>query len=114
MRRFAVVMGAALPVLGVTGAWAENVVIRIEAKRGGDAAAQTATAWAAQFPDVVTFPAGDNWVAIALGPMPREQATGRLAELKPAGKVPGDSFIASAEGREGVQSFLQKRKPGWL
>ncbi|MCZ2406869.1 MAG: enoyl-CoA hydratase/isomerase family protein, partial [Burkholderiales bacterium] len=21
---------------------------------------------------------------------------------------------ASAEGREGVQSFLQKRKPGWL
>jgi hypothetical protein len=100
MRRFAVVLGAALPVLGVTGAWAENVVIRIEAKRGGDAAAQTATAWAAQFPDVVTFPAGDNWVAIALGPMPREQATGRLAELKQAGKVPGDSFIASAEGRD--------------
>lgn len=104
MRRFAFVMAAALPlagvVAGVAPALAEDVVIRIEAKRGSDAATQTATAWAAQFPDVVTFPAGENWVAIALGPMPRETADARLAELKQAGKVPGDSFIATAEGRD--------------
>lgn len=99
MRRFAWVIGAALPLVGAWPAVAEDVVIRIEAKRGAEAAAQTATNWAAQFPDVVTFPAGDSWVAIALGPMPREAATSRLAELKQAGKVPGDSFIATADGR---------------
>lgn len=99
MRRFAWVIGAALPLVGALPAMAEDVVIRIEAKRGTEAAAQTATNWAAQFPDVVTFPAGENWVAIALGPMPRDAATSRLAELKQAGKVPGDSFIATADGR---------------
>lgn len=99
MRRFAWVIGAALPLVGAMPAMAEDVVIRIEAKRGTDAAMQTATNWAAKFPDVVTFPAGENWVAIALGPMPREAATSRLAELKQAGTVPGDSFIATADGR---------------
>ena len=37
MRRFAFVLGAALPLVGAApGAWAEDVVIRIEAKRGDD------------------------------------------------------------------------------
>ena len=101
MRRFAFVLGAALPLVGAApGAWAEDVVIRIEAKRGTEAAAQTAAAWGAQFPDVVTFPAGENWVAIALGPMPRPEAEARLAQLKAERKVPGDSFLSAAEGRD--------------
>lgn len=100
MRRFAWVIGAALPLVAASGALAEDVVIRIEAKRGADAAAQTAASWGAQFPDVVTFSAGNDWVAIALGPMPREQAAARLEQLKAEKKVPGDSFISPAEGRE--------------
>lgn len=99
MRRFAFVMGAALPLLGASAGWAEDVVIRIEAKRGAEAAQTAAANWGAQFPDVVTFPAGENWVAIALGPMPREQAVTRLEQLKRDNKVPGDSFLSAAAGR---------------
>ncbi len=100
MRRFAFVFAAALPLAGAIPAQAEDVVIRIEAKRGTEAAAQTAAAWGAQFPDVVTFPAGEGWVAIALGPMPREAAQVRLEQLKAEKKVPGDSFLSAAAGRE--------------
>ncbi|MCV2446581.1 peptidoglycan-binding domain-containing protein [Paracoccus sp. DMF] len=100
MRRFAWVIGAALPLVWTAPVLAEDVVIRIEAKRGAEAAAQTAAAWGAQFPDVVTFPAGSDWVAIALGPMPREAAAARLEQLKAEKKVPGDSFLSPAEGRE--------------
>ena len=72
---------------------------QIEAKRGADAAQAAAQGWATQFPDVVTFPAGDNWVAIALGPMPRAEAETRLEQLKTERRVPGDSFLSAAEGR---------------
>ncbi|MTH62657.1 peptidoglycan-binding domain-containing protein [Paracoccus shanxieyensis] len=97
MRGFALVLGAglALPL----PAMAEDVVIRIEAKRGADAAATAAQDWAGQFPDVVTFPLSDGWTGIALGPMPREQASVRLDELRAQNRVPGDSFLAPAEGR---------------
>nr|HRO16083.1 peptidoglycan-binding protein [Paracoccus sp. (in: a-proteobacteria)] len=89
MRALALVIAALLPVAAV----AEPVVLRIEAKRG-DAAQSAAQGWRAQFPDVVTFPLTGGWTAIALGPMEREAAEARLAELKTAGKVPADSFIA--------------------
>ncbi|MDK8872090.1 peptidoglycan-binding domain-containing protein [Paracoccus sp. SSJ] len=100
MRRFAFVIGAALPLALATAAQAEDVVIRIEAKRGADAARATAEGWSAEFPDVVTFPLADGWVGIALGPMPREEAVPRLEQLKQERKVPGDSFLSAAEGRE--------------
>ncbi|WP_449044605.1 peptidoglycan-binding domain-containing protein [Paracoccus versutus] len=100
MRRFAFVIGAALPLSLGFAAQAEDVVIRIEAKRGTEAAAATARNWGAEFPDVVTFPLADGWVGIALGPMPREEAAARLEQLKQQRKVPGDSFLAAAEGRE--------------
>ncbi|MFD2440219.1 peptidoglycan-binding protein [Paracoccus kondratievae] len=99
MGRFAFVFGAALPLALGSAALAEDVVIRIEAKRGAEAAQASAEAWGAQFPDVVTFPLSEGWVGIALGPMPREDAAARLDELKQQRKVPGDSFIATAEGR---------------
>lgn len=100
MRRFAFIIGAALPLLAALPALAEDVVIRIEAKRGTEAARATAREWGAQFPDVVTFPLADDWVGIALGPMPREAANARLTALKNDRKVPGDSFLAPAAGRE--------------
>ena len=100
MRRFAVIFGAALPLIGAQTAWAEDVVIRIEAKRGQDAAQTTAAGWSAQFPDVVTFPLTDGWIGIALGPMPREAADARLSQLKEQKKVPADSFLSPAAGRD--------------
>lgn len=103
MRRFAFIIGAALPLIGATSASAEDVVIRIEAKRGLEAAQTTAQGWSASFPDVVTFPLSDGWIGIALGPMPREQADARLSELKEQKKVPADSFLSPAAGRELTQ-----------
>lgn len=100
MRRYAFIIGATLPLIAATSASAEDVVIRIEAKRGQDAAQATAQGWGAQFPDVVTFPLNDGWIGIALGPMPREEAEARLNELKTGNKVPADSFLSAAEGRE--------------
>ncbi|WP_236635831.1 peptidoglycan-binding domain-containing protein [Paracoccus aminophilus] len=87
-------------MLLATGALAEDVVIRIEAKRGDSVAKTAAESWRAEFPDVVTFPLTDGWIGIAIGPMPRETAEPRLAELKGANKVPADSFIAAAAGRK--------------
>ncbi|MFG6079249.1 peptidoglycan-binding domain-containing protein [Paracoccus litorisediminis] len=103
MRRFAFIFGATLPLVGVLPALAEDVLIRIEAKRGTEIARNSAERWGAQFDDVVTFPLGDGWTGIALGPMPREQATSRLQTLKSDGKVPGDSFISPAAGRDVTQ-----------
>ena len=99
MRRFAFVLGAALPLVGAApGAWAEDVVIRIEAKRGADAAQAAAQGWATQFPDVVTFPAGDNWVAIALGPMPRAEAAPVRTAVRSVGKVTWSPGVVAAGG----------------
>lgn len=100
MRRFAFVIGAALPLGFGAAAQAEDVVIRIEAKRGAEAARASAEGWGATFPDVVTFPLADGWIGIALGPMPREAAAARLEQLKQERKVPGDSFLSAAEGRD--------------
>ncbi|MCF3974110.1 peptidoglycan-binding domain-containing protein [Paracoccus salsus] len=91
MRRFGVmVLAAVLPVAG----FAQDAVIRIEAKRGEQAAAEAASAWGQRFENVVTFPLARGWVAVALGPLTPEQAAARLAELKAAGRIPADSFVA--------------------
>lgn len=89
MRTLAFVIAALLPLTAA----AEPVVLRIEAKRGSDGDA-TAGRWAAQFPDVMTFPLKGGWTGIALGPMERAEAEGRMAELKAARRVPADSFLA--------------------
>lgn len=100
MRRFAKIIGTALPLALAGGALAEDVVIRIEAKRGEAAAREAAGNWAQTFPDVVTFPLADGWFGIALGPLPRDEAAPRLEQLRAERQVPGDSFIAAAAGRE--------------
>lgn len=83
---------AAMPV----AALAEQVVIRIEAKRGETAAQTAAEGWGMQFPDVVTFPLPGGWTAVGLGPMDRPEAEARLTQLKSMGQVPADSFVAPA------------------
>lgn len=90
MRRLAFLMMAlALPIPG----FAQDAVIRIEAKRGADESAAAAARWAQQFDNVVTFSLPRGWTAIALGPMTPEQAGQRIGELKQARQIPMDSFV---------------------
>ncbi len=90
MRRLAwVMMTVAWPAMG----FAQDAVIRVEAKRGDAAAAEVAAGWAERFDDVVTFPLARGWTAIALGPMTPEEAGRRIEELKAARQIPADSFV---------------------
>lgn len=92
MRRMAVmVLAAALPA----AAWAEDVVIRLEAKRTAEAAAQAAAAYAERFENVVTLELPGGWTGIAIGPLDREAAVARLTELKAARAVPSDAFVSA-------------------
>ena len=106
MARIALVLGTlVLPLAGVAAglegaARAEDVVIRIEAKRAPDAARAAAEGWRRSFPDVVTFPLKGGWTGIALGPMPLEKAEPLLAELKAGARIPGDSFVTPAAGED--------------
>lgn len=81
---------ALLPVAG----FAQEAVIRIEAKRGEAAAIEAAAAWRDRFDEVVTFPLPRGWFAIGLGPFTAEEAAERLASLQAAGQIPADSFVA--------------------
>ena len=95
MRRLAMmVVAAGLPV----AAFAQDAVIRIEAKRGPEAAANAAAAWGERFDNVVTFPLAQNWIAIAIGPLSEADANIQLQQLKAAGTIPGDSFVAVPDG----------------
>ena len=89
MRRLAwVVLAAGLPVM----AFAQDAVIRIEAKRGNDVA-EAAARWASQLGEVVTFPLPGGWTAIAIGPLTPEEAGARIGQLKDARRIPPDSFV---------------------
>lgn len=89
------VLAALLPAAGA----AQDAVIRLEARRGDEAAFQAARDWSSRFDDVVMFPLKGDWVAIGLGPMPEAEARARLGQLRQAGAIPADSFVAPpAEG----------------
>ncbi|MDO5643964.1 MAG: peptidoglycan-binding domain-containing protein [Paracoccus sp. (in: a-proteobacteria)] len=87
-------LGAALPGL----AWAEDVYIRVEAKRGTDAALAAAADWQARVDTIpaVIFPLGATWTAIGFGPLPREEAEAQMAALKAARTIPADSLLTEA------------------
>lgn len=90
MRRLAfLVVAAGLPVAG----FAQDAVIRIEAKRGADVAAAAAR-WASRFDEVVTFPLPRGWTAIAIGPLSPGEAGRQIGALKEARQIPLDSFVA--------------------
>ncbi|MDB6178502.1 peptidoglycan-binding domain-containing protein [Paracoccus sp. Z330] len=98
MRRLAwIVMAAGLPATG----FAQDAVIRIEAKRGDSAVTEAATNWSSQFDEVVTFSLPRGWTAIGLGPFAQKDAEDRLQELKAAGQIPQDSFVA-VPGRDTI------------
>lgn len=91
MRRLAVMVLAALPA----AAWAQDSVIRIEAKRDAVAAQTAAAVWARRLDDVVLLPLESGWTGIAIGPLTEVEATARLAQLRAEGAVPADSFVST-------------------
>ena len=97
MKRLAILLlSVALPGMAA----AEDVFIRIEAKRGTEAALAAAAGWQDRVGDMpaVVFPLNSTWTAIALGPLPREVAETRIAALKEAGTIPNDSLLTPADG----------------
>ncbi len=91
MRRTSLVLAlAAMPALG----HAQDAYIRIEAKRSPAEARTAAEGWAAEFPNVVTFPLQRGWTGIALGPLDQATAEAQIGAMKSAGRIPEDSFIA--------------------
>ncbi|ARJ68945.1 peptidoglycan-binding domain-containing protein [Paracoccus contaminans] len=95
MRKLVTLIAAALPAAAAVPAWAEQVVLRIEARRAAQSQA-VADDWAGRLPGVVTFPLPGGWTGIGIGPMERDAAEAELARLKAAGAIPADSFIAPA------------------
>lgn len=89
-------LSAAFPGL----AFAEDVFIRVEAKRGTEAAVAAAADWQARVAAIpaVTFPLSASWTAIGFGPLPREAAEAQMAALKEARTIPADSLLTPAEG----------------
>lgn len=93
-------MMAALVLTALAAVWlgtarAEaQVWIQIEAKNSRGAAEDRARDWAMGLPDVSGHALASGWFAIALGPYAADQAAARLSELRAAGRIPGDSFIA--------------------
>jgi len=93
----------ALLLLGATLPWqalAEDVFIRVEAKRSEASAQAAAVAWQQKLGDlpVAIFPLGSEWTAIGLGPLPREKAEARMQALKQSRSIPADSLLTQADG----------------
>ena len=89
------VMGLVLAGALPGAALAQGAVIRLEAKRDPQAAAQAAQGWADRFDGVVTLALPGGWTGIAIGPLPEDRAGPLLERLKQAGKVPQDAFVST-------------------
>jgi hypothetical protein len=71
-----------------------QVWIQIEARNTLSATEDRLRDWSSTLPDVTGFALASGWYAVALGPFSPDQAAARLAELRAAGAIPRDSFIA--------------------
>ena len=100
MKTLAILLLSAALTPSIAGA--EDVFIRVEAKRGADAARAAAAQWQNRVPDlgVATFALSETWQGIGLGPLPREQAQTRLEALKADRTVPRDAMLTSVDAVE--------------
>ena len=88
--------------LGLAPAAAQqNVWVQIEAQPSLNQAQSSIRSYAAQIQDVNGFSLGGGWYAIALGPYEEGEANAILRNLRGAGLIPRDSYIAqSADYRQ--------------
>lgn len=76
-------------------AFAQDITyIQIEAQPGLNRAEQRARDYSAVLQDVNGFSLGAGWYGIALGPYSRDDAVRYMRELRNAGAIPNDSYIA--------------------
>jgi len=80
-------------------ALAQNPVwVQVEAQPSLQAAQERARAYASRLDNVAGFYSGGRWYTIALGPYAPNDALQVLNQLRAAGQIPGDSFIADGRG----------------
>ena len=97
MVRFAfLVLGLVVALAGTMRPAAAQSFVQIEALPTLVQAEERARAWGATLPDVAGFQLRSGWYAIALGPYAPEDAQRRLADLRLAGQIPADSYLAGA------------------
>lgn len=72
----------------------QNVWIQIEAQPTLRAAEASVRAYASKLDAVNGFRMSGSWYAVALGPFSRADADAQMSNLKRAGRIPRDSFIA--------------------
>ena len=90
-------------VFAISAVAQEVVWIQIEAQPTLARAQDRARAYDGALENVSGYSLGGRWYGIALGPYTRDDATGLMRQLKRAGQIPGDSFIA--EGNSFRQQF---------
>jgi S1-C subfamily serine protease len=76
-----------------TLAQAQQVWIQVESQNTLRETRDRAQAYAERFPDVHAFRTNTSWNAIAIGPIPSDEAADRLADLRAAGRIPADSLL---------------------
>lgn len=76
--------------------WAQDggVWLQVEARPTLSQAEARARAYAGRFDAVSGYALGSGWYGIALGPYDPAEARRLLGELKAAGAIPGDAFVA--------------------
>jgi peptidoglycan hydrolase-like protein with peptidoglycan-binding domain len=90
------VLGLVVMLAGVGRPAAAQSFVQIEALPTLVQAEERARAWGATLPDVAGFQLRSGWYAIALGPYAPDAAQRRLADLRLAGQIPADSYLADA------------------
>jgi len=81
----------------------DQVWLQIEATPSLATATERARAYGNEFVDVAGFSLNSGWYVIVLGPMPRDAAQERLANLRFERLVPNDSFLT--DGRTFASRF---------
>ncbi|MEM8957266.1 MAG: serine protease [Pseudomonadota bacterium] len=75
-------------------AQSEEAWLQIAAERNIDRARAVAERFAGALPGLALVELGSSWIAVAAGPMPEEEAEALWRDLRAAGAIPGDSYLA--------------------
>ncbi len=108
---------AALGLLVTTArAQDDTVFIQIEARTSLASAQQSVRNFTGVVDDINGFSLGGGWYGVALGPYGRAEAERLLNELRRAGRIPADSYIAfpSSYGQQFWPVGAQVISPGGL
>ena len=89
-------LAAACVVISVAGPVVaqETVWVQVEARPTLQSAEERVRDYASRLPDVAGFALGGGWYGVALGPYDRSTANQVLQDLRRAGQIPSDAYVA--------------------